>query len=215
MAGLTLKDFLNELREQGGSQTLSHVINVANLMEQMAKALHYNEEVQNKWYYAGLLHDAGKLFVPAKILSKKTDLTDKEYVIVMSHVNYGEAVIKQLKIHDNLKQCAINCSNYHHAWRNGQKKDVNAKISGGYYKGMNEKNISYSAIPEEAQVCEVCDIFEALTADRSYCNSMSKEEALSLMDKMLRQGQLSPKYYRIFVCDVLGKEFLVSEKKVA
>lgn len=211
-AGLTIKEFLVELRAQGGSQTISHVSNVANLMYELAKALGYDEEVRMKWYYGGLLHDAGKLFVPAKILNKTTALSDREYKIVMTHVTAGAAVIKQLKIHDDYKKVAINCSNEHHAWRNGQKKNVDAHRPGGYYKDMKYKNISYSAISEEGAACEICDIFEAMTAVRSYSASMPTKVALAKMDKMLRVGQLHPYLYKVFVEKVIGEVYLASEK---
>lgn len=212
MVGMNLKQFLQEIREQGGSQTLDHIINVANLMYELAKALGKDEDTAMKWYYGGLLHDAGKLFVPAKILNSKTELTIHEYNIVMSHVKYGEAIIKNLRIHDKFKAVAINCANEHHAWKNGMKKNIKQHLPGGYYKGMEYKNLSGEALSEEGRGCMVCDIYDAMTADRSYSSSMSQAETLKRMDQMLRAGQLDARIYKVFVAQVLKTEYLASEK---
>lgn len=213
LTGMTLKVFLNELREQGGSQTFSHVVKVGDLMAELALAMGMSEKEANTMFYAGLLHDAGKLFVPANILSKQETLTDHEYLIIRTHVTSGTGIIKQLHIHDYLKKAACEAAEYHHAWYNGQKKRPGSR-QGGYYKGMKSSNVSKTAIPLVGRMCAICDVYEALTAERSYSAAMSCDEALKKMDEFLIEGQFDPKIYKIFVEKVLKKEYL-SSKKVA
>ena len=72
-----------------------------------------NEELQTM-YYAGLLHDVGKIGIPDSILQKEGELTDDEYRIYMQHVDIGYEILH------NLKQPEIaDAARYHHEKMDG------------------------------------------------------------------------------------------------
>lgn len=184
--GINGKEFIDRLREQGGQQMVSHSFEVAKLMRKFAEVL---GEDLDEWEIAGLFHDAGKIFVPEEILKSKGTLSRREREAIKHHVIDGAGVLwsfrmwsKNTKRQASHKAAAIACSDYHHAWYNGQHDTEEHR--GGYYRGMkdhDEFTMKGEAIPFIARACALCDVFEAITANRSYDSSHTKEEALDIM----------------------------------
>lgn len=200
MERISLKSFSKEMKEQGGYQLVSHAYNVSCLMQDFATVL---GEDASLWQKAGFVHDAGKVLVDSEILNSTRSLSRDEFNKIKSHVLYGEGVIKVLDLTKEEAEAGIACAKYHHAWFNG-KHDSDTE-RGGYYAEMDEKFVSRSAIPTVARACALCDVYEALTAVRSYCDSMDEETALTIIKDGVKKGQFDPKLHKIFVEQVLPK----------
>ena len=66
--------------------TGTHVVNVATWMTCLAHSMKkYDEEQLNQICQAGLLHDVGKMFIPPKILNKRTTLSDEDWKQIQLH----------------------------------------------------------------------------------------------------------------------------------
>lgn len=143
----------------------NHAVNVAILAVILAKALKMEHRDLEDIAFAGLLHDIGKRKVDKQILDKAAELDDDEYVKVREHVPYSIEITKEAKIVNSRILSAIR---YHHE-----------RLDGSGYPNRLVGN----QIPVMAQIIGLCDIFDALTTDRTYRARYSSFEALRLMKR--------------------------------
>ncbi len=115
-------------------------------------------------YIAGLLHDIGKIGVPEVILNKKGSLTDEEFRLMKEHPVRGAEIVKAL----GLPQECIDGILYHHEAFSGK----------GYPSGLTADKI-----PITAAIIAVADTLDAMTSDRPYRKSLSKEVAFQEIKK--------------------------------
>lgn len=109
-------------------------------------------------YWAGLLHDLGKISMPASILLKEGPLTDEEYEIIKRHADKGADVL--LDISDRFHQIAEGVRTHHEKWDGS-----------GYPAGL-----AGSDIPIFGRLLAVTDVFEAMTAPRPYRRALHPDE---------------------------------------
>lgn len=82
------KNKANEILQMIGakdSDTLGHCFRVARITEKLCNELKLEEPEKTKIVIAALIHDAGKIKIPDKILKKPSKLTDKEFEIMKKH----------------------------------------------------------------------------------------------------------------------------------
>ncbi len=111
---------------------------------------------------AAMLHDIGKIGVPDKILNKPGKLTVEEFEIITSHPKNGKEILESTCYRDICDWVL-----YHHERIDGT----------GYYK------LPGIAIPIEAKIISVADIFSALYTDRVYRKKFTYEEAIDIIKK--------------------------------
>lgn len=116
------------------------------------------EEVEDL-YYAGLLHDIGKIGVPDNILNKPARLTDEEYEVVKRHPRVGGGILQDFTTIDHIAESA----KYHH-----ERYDGN-----GYGEGLKGENI-----PLFARIICVADAFDAMSSPRVYRPSLKRDEII-------------------------------------
>lgn len=109
-----------------------------------------------------LLHDIGKLAVPDRILGKPGPLTSEERTEMEKHVAYGLEIVAQS--HFLLEAAPV--VGGHHERHDGT----------GYPAGLKG-----DAIPYEARLFALVDVFDALTSQRVYKSTFNVEEALEIM----------------------------------
>ena len=127
---------------------------------------------------AALLHDLGKLAVPAEILDKPTKLTDGEWQAIGEHPRIGQVILEQAS---SLRE-AIPVVLHHHERFNG----------GGYPHGLKG-----SEIPIGARIVAVADAYHAMVHDRPYKKSVSHGGALAELRRNAGT-QFDPEVVRIF-----------------
>lgn len=111
------------------------------------------------------LHDLGKLAIDDAILRKPGKLTDEEYAIMKTHSVKGAAMIDKIltSVEDeNILNLAHNIAKYHHEKWDGT----------GY-----PERLAGNAIPLEARVMAIVDVYDALVSKRCYKEPMSFEKA--------------------------------------
>lgn len=111
---------------------------------------------------ATVLHDIGKAGVPDEILNKPGPLTDVERTEVQRHARVGWQILSGAT--DPVLQLAATIALAHHERWDGS----------GYPLGLSGR-----AIPLEARIAAVADVFEALTADRPYRGALPVPDALA------------------------------------
>jgi len=122
---------------------------------------------------AGLLHDLGKLRVPDEILDKPSLLDERERKIINAHSFETFQILRGIKGFEEMAAWA----GYHHEEPEG----------GGY-----PFHVRGDALPLEARILRVADIFQAMVQDRPYRAGLDKEQALDFMRGLVIQGRIDP-----------------------
>lgn len=136
--------------------TSGHSQRVADYSLAIAKRMGKSEEEQNAIYYAGLLHDVGKIRVSEEVINKPGKLTDEEFEQIKVHPISGYHILKD--IHEDAR--IAYGAKYHHERYDGK----------GYTNGLEGENI-----PEIARIIGVADAYDAMASNRSYRNALPQE----------------------------------------
>jgi len=162
--------------------TYSHSLNVSLLCNMFSKWLNLSEDETEDLTVAGLLHDIGKLKIDSKILNKKGKLTDEEFEEIKKHPVLGYEIIKDMNISDLIKDAVL----MHHEKINGT----------GYPSGLKEEQIS-----KYAKIVSICDIYDAMTSDRSYRNRICPFTVIRNFERQ-NFSILDTKYLFIFLQNI-------------
>lgn len=130
--------------------TYRHSLNVSVLSSLIAKLIGLSPERCELIGVMGLLHDIGKMKVPADILHKPGRLTEEEYEIMKAHTIYGYELLKDIEGTTELMKLG---PLYHHERLDGT----------GYPYGL-----SGDEIPLEVQIISIADVYDAICSDRIY-----------------------------------------------
>lgn len=129
--------------------TAGHQERVAALAVAIARRMGLEEERVASIRTGALLHDIGKIGIPAELLSKPGRLTVDEFNLVKGHVRMGEAIVSKIDF-DAVVHSVVA---HHHERLDGS----------GYPYGLRGDQISV-----EARVVAVADVVEAMTSHRPY-----------------------------------------------
>lgn len=155
---------INMLRLKNKDEyTYLHSVAVCTLMIKLARQQHLSQDQMVRLGVAGLLHDIGKIAVPLEILNKPDKLSDSEYAQVREHPEKGASILRELP---GVSDCAVEVSLHHHERMDGT----------GYPHGLCGDKISLPA-----RMGAICDVYDALTSDRSYKEAWSPQKAATEM----------------------------------
>ncbi len=167
-----------QITHQRDPETGKHLERMARFSRLIAQALaekhslddHYIEHV----FMFAPLHDIGKIAIPDNILLKPGKLSSDEMEIMKTHAMKGKDMINDLLNNfglGNISQTDIlrNIAASHHEKVNGL----------GYPEGK-----AGDAVPLEARIIAVADIFDALTNERSYKKAWSNDDAFAALIEM-------------------------------
>jgi len=152
--------------------TYLHSVAVCALMVNLAKHLDLDHGQVHALGVAGLLHDVGKMAVPDLVLNKPSSLTDEEFAIVRTHPQQGHQLL--LKAED-IPEAALDVCLHHHERVDGT----------GYPFKLKGDEISLAA-----RMGAICDVYDALTSNRSYKSAWAPDEAVVKMRGW--QGHFDP-----------------------
>ncbi len=160
--------------------TYMHSIAVCALMIALSKQLGLNDAQIRDAGLAGLLHDIGKMMVPADILNKPGKLTDDEFISVKEHPEAGYNMLLEVK---GISDIALDVCLHHHEKMDG---------SGYPHRLVGEK------ISLFARMGAVCDVYDAITSDRPYKQGWCPAESLRKMAEWSK-GHFDEKVFQAFV----------------
>jgi len=165
--------------------TKGHSVRVAQYALMIAEDMHISEENRAAIRNGSWLHDCGKIGVSENILNNEGPLDDAEMHIVRNHPMWGAEVARQAR----LSEVIVNIILSHHERYDGK----------GYPSGLTG-----DAIPIEARIVAVADIYDALTTERPYRKAYSVDKALEMLDSM-KGNVLDPEIVDIFSCHIGDK----------
>ena len=162
-------DFLDVVRKWGESieskdiYTQGHCVRVADLACALWTQVHSGADTTLFWFRIGaLLHDVGKLMVPAEVLNKPGKLTAQEWELVRGHPSAGVSLLADIEFPWDVRPIV---ESHHERW-DGK----------GYPHGLAGEDI-----PLTARVLCIADVYDALTSVRSYKRAYTHDEAMELM----------------------------------
>ncbi len=161
--------------------TYMHSVAVCALMVALAKQLRLSVQETRDAGVAGLLHDIGKMAVPATILSKPGKLTDAEFTSVKGH---PEAGYKMLQGGIGISEAAMDVCLHHHEKMDGT----------GYPHGLKGEEISLVA-----RMGAVCDVYDAITSDRPYKQGWCPADSLRKMAEWSKNKHFDERVFQAFV----------------
>jgi len=139
--------------------TAGHQQRVAKLACVIARELDLTEKQIEGIRVAGTLHDIGKIYVPAEILSRPGRLRQNEINLVKDHAQVGYDLLSTIEFPWPVASIVLQ----HHERMNGS----------GYPLGISSDEIMI-----EAKIMSVADVVEAMASHRPYRPALSVEEAL-------------------------------------
>jgi putative nucleotidyltransferase with HDIG domain len=155
----TILSFVQVVEERD-AYTKGHSQRVAEYAKMLAKAMDFSDKDISTLYKAGILHDIGKIQTPDKILMKPGMLTSTERNIIEEHVMAGVRMISHIAMYKDIADII----KHHHERYDGT----------GYPHKLKGDEVSLSA-----SILQVADVFDAMTTNRIYRKSLSKEEAIN------------------------------------
>jgi PAS domain S-box-containing protein/putative nucleotidyltransferase with HDIG domain len=144
--------------------TAGHQQKTTFLAEAIAREMGLSSERVEGLHMAGLVHDIGKISIPAEILSKPTKLTPGEYALVKTHAQKGYEILKDVEFPWPLAEIV----HQHHERMNGS----------GYPRGLKGDEIIM-----EARILCVADTMEAMVSHRPYRPALGPKLALAEVEK--------------------------------
>lgn len=163
----TLKDTIDALAtivEAKDPYTYGHQKNVAELATAIAEEMGLDKDRIEAVNTAAMIHDIGKIGIPASILNKPGRITDVEFSLIKNHSQVGYDMIKNIEFPWPLADIIVQ----HHERLDGS----------GYPNGLKGKDIIL-----EARIVGVADVVEAMSAHRPYRPSLGINRAIEEIEK--------------------------------
>jgi len=161
---------LGRAAEYKDNETGLHVMRMSHYAHVLALAYGFDEQRADNLLHAAPMHDIGKIGIPDHILLKPGKLTAEEFTEMKRHPLIGAEIIGECD--SDLLNIAKQVALYHHEKWDGS----------GYPHGLRGE-----AIPVEARIVAVADVFDALTSPRPYKPAWTVEAALDWMQQ--QKGQ--------------------------
>jgi putative nucleotidyltransferase with HDIG domain len=159
--------------------TAGHSERVTENALKIGKALGLSNSKLEDLRRGGLLHDIGKIGVPASIIDKPGKLSDEERRMMQKHPRKGARILEPIAAYAHIIPMVLQ----HHEWLNGE----------GYPDGLAGEDICLGA-----RILAVADVFDAIISERPYRKGMGKEAAINII-KQQSGTQFDPNVVRAFL----------------
>ncbi|MDT8375272.1 MAG: PAS domain S-box protein [Mariprofundaceae bacterium] len=140
--------------------TAGHQRRVAELAVAIAGKLGLDEEQIQGIFLTGIVHDLGKIGIPAEILSYPGRLNETQFMLVRQHSQIGFDILKDVRFPWPIAQMVLQ----HHERLDGS----------GYPQGLKGDAILFGA-----KILAVADVLEAMSSHRPYREGLGLETALA------------------------------------
>jgi putative nucleotidyltransferase with HDIG domain len=156
-----------------------HSRGVATLADMITRRLGLGEAERRSVHFAALLHDIGKLRLPAELLESKSGLSEEGRRLIQQHPVLSVEMLRPITLWEDV----LPIIHGHHERWDGK----------GYPAGLAGEDI-----PLGARVVAVADVFDAMTRDTPYGPRRTPEEGLAELEAFAAT-QFDPRVVRLFV----------------
>ena len=168
-----------EISESKSNQTGKHIKRVSEYMKVFGKHICSDEKECEYLSIASMLHDIGKIVIPAEILDKPGRLTKEEFDFIKKHTQFGGELLNNIP--GRVMKIAKDISeNHHERW------------DGNGYSGLKGDEIEFYS-----RYVSVIDVFDALVSKRSYKEAWQLDEAYEEIVKN-KGTQFAPEAVELF-----------------
>jgi HD-GYP domain-containing protein (c-di-GMP phosphodiesterase class II)/pSer/pThr/pTyr-binding forkhead associated (FHA) protein len=143
--------------------TAGHSARVGAIAMGIARRMGLSAQECRLIYYAGLLHDYGKIGVRDDVLLKPAQLTEEEYAHVKEHPMHTFRLLSKMRFPEDLADIPFVAAAHHERWDGS-----------GYPHGLGGEEI-----PIGSRIVAVADAYDALTEDRCYHEGWEPERAVA------------------------------------
>jgi len=150
--------------------TAGHSARVAAVAAGLARVIGLSPADVRVTYYAGLLHDYGKIGIRDDVLLKPTELTVEEYEHIKEHPLHTFRLLSKIRFPEDLADIPMVAAPHHERWDGS-----------GYPEGLTGDEI-----PIGSRIIAVADAYDALTEQRCYNEPMTPARAL--VELTMRSG---------------------------
>jgi response regulator RpfG family c-di-GMP phosphodiesterase len=155
---------IGKIAETRDPYTSGHQKNVSQIATFIAQEMKLPQDRIEGIRITSLVHDIGKISLPAEILNKPTKLSEIEYSLIKDHSQVGYDVLKSIEFPWPVAQIVLQ----HHERLNGS----------GYPQGLKGEDILL-----EAKIIGVVDVVEAMSSHRPYRPALGIDKALEEISK--------------------------------
>ncbi len=152
-------NIVSKIAESRDPYTAGHQLNISKLATNIARKMKLSEDKIEGIRIASLVHDIGKISIPAEILSKPVKLNKIEYSLIKDHPQTGYNILKTIDFPWPVAQIVVQ----HHERIDGS----------GYPQGLKGDDILL-----EAKIIGVADVVEAMSSHRPYRPALGLNNAL-------------------------------------
>jgi HD-GYP domain-containing protein (c-di-GMP phosphodiesterase class II) len=142
--------------------TAGHSARVGAIAEGIAREMELSDADSRSVYYAGLLHDYGKIGIRDDVLLKPAELTPEEYEQIKEHPLHTFRLLSKIRFPEDLSDVPMVAASHHERWDGS-----------GYPRGLKGEQI-----PLGSRIVAVADAYDAITEERCYNEPMPPEDAL-------------------------------------
>jgi len=174
--------------------TEGHAERVAHYSVAVGRKLGLSYERLRALRLGGVLHDIGKIGIPEAILNKPGPLTAEEFDVMKKHPEIGERICGPLKSLRGM----LPIIRSHHERPNGS----------GYPDGL-----SGEAIPLEARIVCLADVYDALATTRSYKRAFTRERCIEILRQDTTKGLFDPVVVEAFAAYLAEREETVRGRR--
>lgn len=160
---------------------LEHSFAVSMLMALFSRYLGIDKKLIGELAIGAFLHDIGKIRTPNHILNKPGKLSVDEFEVMKLHVNHSIDIIKSIP---GISQVSLGVAALHHEKLDGS----------GYPYGLAGQQIS-----RYGRMLSICDIYDALTANRCYKEGATQLNAFGILRNLAQNGQLDLSLVHAFI----------------
>ena len=139
--------------------TAGHQRRVADLAIAVSKEMGCSENDIEGIRMAAVVHDIGKIYVPAEILSKPGQLNELEFALIQMHPKCGYDILKNIESPWPIADIVLQ----HHM-----------RLNGSGYPGYNGEQ----ELMPQAKILAVADVVEAISSHRPYREGLGINKAL-------------------------------------
>ncbi len=176
--------------------TAEHSLGVARLARHLAERLGVSPDNCDKLEIAGMLHDLGKLRIPDEILDKLGRLDAAERKIINTHSYETFQILRNIHGFEEITRWAA----YHHEEPDGSGYPFHLKAD---------------AMPLEARILRVADIFQAMVQIRPYRQGLSDAEVTTFMRDLSAAGRVDADVVKVLPAELPGARHAACPKFAA
>jgi putative nucleotidyltransferase with HDIG domain len=188
---------LAEAIDAKDAYTRGHSERVAVYASRIAREMNLRTELIERVYFAGLLHDVGKIGIPDAIITKPDRLNEEEYEEIKRHPEIGAKILEPVEFLSSV----VPCVRHHHEWYDGCQSGYPDRLAG-------------DQIPLPSRVIVVADTVEAMTSDRPYRKALPVEAVVKELHKY-SGTQFDPVVVDAFLklLEAEGESFISKDQK--